>query len=115
MFAVGFLVPGTGWFLARRIFVRLNPLPLCKNKKCRSRKYHLEKEVEEGSYYRCGCGDLYLLTPDDEFKFVTPDGKAQPYRKRFSPSDSWWPAPEVFEKYRGVDRADSGDKSGRHQ
>ena len=88
------------FYLGRRILIKMNPLPLCRNRRCSSRKYKLEKQSAEGTYYRCGCDDLYLLTLDDKFKFVREGGDAQPFRQRFSRNDFWWPAPEIFEKYR---------------
>jgi len=100
IFAAGCLVPVVAYRLVLNLIGRLNFLPSCRNKQCSARKYVIERQSEEGVYYRCRCGDLYLLTPDDHFEFVTPDATRQPYRCRFEPHGQWWPAPELFEKYR---------------
>jgi len=102
VFFVGCIVPVAVVVATRKFLTRINPLPLCRNKRCGSRKYEVEKHLEEGTYYRCRCGDLYLLTPDDKFLSVSSDGSVQPYMQRFDSTGYWWPAPEVFEKYRSA-------------
>ena len=99
LFASGFLLPLMAYRLFWIFFHRLNFLPICRNKKCRAWRYRFERKSTQGTYYRCRCGDSYLLTPDSHFKFVSLDGTMLPYRCRFEFHAQWWPDPELFEKY----------------
>lgn len=100
IFVAGCLGSVVAYRLILNLIGRFNFLPICRNKHCSARKYIFERQSEEGVYYRCRCGDLYLVTANDQFEFVTPDGTRQPYRCRYEPYGQWWPAPELFEKYR---------------
>jgi len=45
-----------------------------------ARKYTVEAIGQEGTWYRCSCGDRYLLIAD-HFNAVGPDGELQPFRR----------------------------------
>ena len=100
IFVAGCLGSVAAYRLILNLIGRLNFLPSCRNKQCSARKYVFERQSEEGVYYRCRCGDLYLLTANDHFEFVISDGTRQAYRCRYESHGQWWPAPEIFEKYR---------------
>jgi len=74
--------------------------PLCRNRRCRAHDYTKEGVADDGTFYRCKCGDLYLLTHDERFLIVEEDGTKTPYRQRFS--YQWWPAPELFSKWKAT-------------
>jgi hypothetical protein len=60
--------------------------------------YVVEATTNGGAFYRCSCGDRYLLT-GDEFKIVGPGGEPQPYRRRYPSVVGWLAAPELLEKH----------------
>jgi len=63
--ATGAAIPGIMWGFFKLSNWR-NRLPRCRAGKCRPRHYKLESETDEGTSYRCRCGDLYVhcLEPD---------------------------------------------------
>lgn len=97
MFFIGFSAPIVFYRLTWIIIGKFNFIPKCRNKKCNARMYRIDKQDEEGVFYICNCGDMYLLTPQGHFKIIDSDGKEQPYRQKIN--GRWWPAPELFEKY----------------
>lgn len=66
-------------------------LPPCRNGRCRAAQYQCLESSSDGSLYRCACGDRYLQTPSDEFKFMRADGATEPYLQRFYPQGPWRP------------------------
>ncbi|MDH4227026.1 MAG: hypothetical protein OEV59_04635 [Deltaproteobacteria bacterium] len=97
MFVVGLLAPVGIYRLTLLIIDRCDLLPKCKNKRCSTKRYSLKDRTEEGVYYVCECGDVYLYTMEKHFKLVNKDGMTQPYR--IKNGGLWWPAPEEFAKY----------------
>lgn len=61
-----------------------NWLPVCQHGKCHAKHYFSEKSSEDGIYYRCRCGDLYLLKFSSrmEFRLVNEDGSTSTYYSR---------------------------------
>jgi hypothetical protein len=89
LFAGGCAVPVLGYAIVARFALKSDRLPRCRNNRCRAAQYVLERHTEEGDYYRCSCGDLYLLTPGDEFRFVDLDNTSHPYRRRYYAGGPW--------------------------
>jgi hypothetical protein len=82
-----------------KFILRADTLPRCRRGRCRAAQYILERRAKEGDYYRCACGNLYLLTPTDEFQHATADGQLQPFKRRFYKGGPWRP-PVDLDRYR---------------
>jgi hypothetical protein len=91
VFAGGCAVPALAYIAMTRLAWKSEPLPRCRGRRCTAAQYRLERRAEEGDYYRCACGDLYLHTPDDELRIIGRDGSSQPYRQRFYAGGPWRP------------------------
>lgn len=93
-FVSGFIsVPLLLWLIFT-VLDRRNALPRCRNDRCRTSQYRLERRAEEGDYYLCACGDLYVLIAGDEFRIVNKDGVSEPHKKRHYAGGPWRPANE---------------------
>ena len=55
-----------------------NPLPVCKNGKCKGRDYQLWGNTTTSAYWRCKCGDQYCQRRR-AFMYVNDKGEVEPY------------------------------------
>lgn len=90
VFLFGCLLPVVAYYLMF-FFGKTESLPICRKKQCKAIDYIIERHAEEGDYYRCGCGDLYILTTNEEFKIAEIDGTATPYKRRYYTNGPWRP------------------------
>ncbi len=89
VFIAGCGVPAAMYFLLLHYIFKVSRLPRCMNNKCKVNDYTQEKQVEEGKYYKCACGDLYFLTQRDEFQIITKDNEKRPYKRRYYAGGPW--------------------------
>lgn len=99
VFIVGCAVPVLAYVVVTKLALRSEALPQCRNKRCNAAQYRFERHCEEGDYYGCACGDLYLHTPNDEFRLIDADGSSRPFKQRFYAGGPWRP-PVDLSKYR---------------
>lgn len=90
-FASGCALPVLAYIVVTKVVLRSEALPRCRNRRCSATQYRLERRSEEGDYYRCACGDLYLRTPQDEFRTIEADGSSSPFKQRFYAGGPWRP------------------------
>jgi len=74
MFVAGCSFSVLTYYLIWKVLGRIYRLPLCRNRRCRAHDYTKEGVADDGTFYRCKCGDLYLLTHDERFLIVEEDG-----------------------------------------
>lgn len=66
-------------------------LPPCKKNKCKVNDYNEEWQDAEGIYYKCACGDRYLLTKEDKFHIITGNNEVITYMRRYYTGGPWRP------------------------
>jgi hypothetical protein len=64
-------------------------LPKCRHQRCRRGNYQRERESAVGIYYRCTCGDLYLLENGTKLDWIDETGVRRPYMRRRDRSAKW--------------------------
>jgi hypothetical protein len=80
-FLVEVLVPALKYYLAAVWRRARPPLPVCGRGVCRGGDYQWLTTSEEGTVYRCRCGDFYVRT-DRSFDALHPDQSVHPFMTR---------------------------------
>ena len=87
-FCVGILLFKALIILGDLYYVLWRPLrPPCRRGVCKAKDYELIEATREGSFYRCQCGDKYLMG-DRRFYLVMADGSTKPYMA-YKPFRRW--------------------------
>jgi hypothetical protein len=93
VFLIGCGIPILFYKIAWGVVEFVTKFPICRKHRCRT--WHYRRELlssQEGTCYRCRCGDVYIRTSKNEFKILNADGSIEPYMTRWDARARWHPA-----------------------